>query len=382
MEPLSNDMIMQVRQSVRIEDVVGLRVALRRKGRDLIGLCPFHNDHHPSMKVDPQKGFYKCHACGAGGDAIGFLMKKDGLPFPDAIRQLAEYYGIAGTGDGVPRLVKTYAPPPPAYHLDDIEADEQEIMKARRLFMQSVPAAGTLVENYLHARAIPLERLPEGVLKQIRFLPSVTYWHSRDGQKKAFKVGDFPAMIAPFQDMDGRIRGVHLTYLSPDGNGKMDVADPDRPAKKLNAKKMKGRPWGCSIRLGPPSPVMVISEGIENGLTSLVTQPDWSVWVAGSLGNMAGAGVREGDFHPDRPGRRLPSVYPNFCKPGMMPPPDCRRVIILGERDAGDQPSAECLIQRAARRYSQSGFSTRIAWAPEGMDHNDVLRQHAQGAAE
>lgn len=380
--PHNPDLIAQLRQSVRIEDVVGLRVRLIRRGREMIGLCPFHNDHHPSLKVRPLHGYYKCHACGAGGDAFSFLMRIDGLTFPETVAQLAAHYGLTDAGVAGKAPLARRLPPAPAVPDDGDDRDaERAIAQAVQMFRESVAAAGTLVEDYLTARALPPGRIDPGVLRQLRFLPRVPYWHTRKGARRATVIGEYPVMLAPFQNGAGHICGVHLTYLRPDGGGKMDVIDPDAPDKKLNAKKMKGRPWGCAIRLGAPAPVMVVSEGIENGLTSLVARPEWPVWVAGSLGNMAGAGIGEGLPHPIRADRRLPSVYPNFCKPGMMPPEQCRRVIILGERDAGDQPSAACLIERAARRFSQSGWATRIAWAPEGMDHNDVLRQRAAGGA-
>jgi 5S rRNA maturation endonuclease (ribonuclease M5) len=85
----------EVRSLASIVDVVGSRVPLRRKGRELVALCPFHEDSTPSMAVITHKGrgFYKCHACGSGGDAIRFVMHFDGVDFAEAVRRIAE--GIA-----------------------------------------------------------------------------------------------------------------------------------------------------------------------------------------------------------------------------------------------------------------------------------------------
>ena len=77
-----------------IVDVVDRYVKLRKAGANYQALCPFHNEKSPSFSVSPAKQFYHCFGCGAHGNAIGFLMEYSGLPYPDAIRQLAEQYGM------------------------------------------------------------------------------------------------------------------------------------------------------------------------------------------------------------------------------------------------------------------------------------------------
>ncbi len=81
-------------QSVRIEDVVGDYVRLKKKGASFTGLCPFHNEKTPSFMVTPARGIFKCFGCGEGGDAVGFLMKHDKLSYPEALRTLAERFRI------------------------------------------------------------------------------------------------------------------------------------------------------------------------------------------------------------------------------------------------------------------------------------------------
>ena len=74
-------------------DIVGLigdHVALKGKGREFVGLCPFHDDRNPSMYVVPGKQIFHCFVCGAGGNAITFIMKHLGLSFPEALRYLAD----------------------------------------------------------------------------------------------------------------------------------------------------------------------------------------------------------------------------------------------------------------------------------------------------
>jgi len=79
---------------VKIEDVVGEFVTLRRRGVNLIGLCPFHNEKTPSFNVSPTKNIYKCFGCGKVGNAVQFLMEQAQLTFPEAIRHLAQKYNI------------------------------------------------------------------------------------------------------------------------------------------------------------------------------------------------------------------------------------------------------------------------------------------------
>ena len=63
-------------------------VSLRRRGKELIGLCPFHTEKHTSFSVNPDKGLFYCHGCHEGGDIIAFVMKAEGLSFKDAVAHL------------------------------------------------------------------------------------------------------------------------------------------------------------------------------------------------------------------------------------------------------------------------------------------------------
>jgi DNA primase len=84
-----------LRSRVSIIDVVGRRVRLIRKGRgEATGLCPFHNEKTPSFTVSEDKGFFHCFGCGAHGDVIGFVMRSQGLEFPQAVERLAGEAGM------------------------------------------------------------------------------------------------------------------------------------------------------------------------------------------------------------------------------------------------------------------------------------------------
>lgn len=91
---ISRSTIDRVFETARIEEVVGDYVVLKKRGGNMLGLCPFHNEKTPSFTVTPAKGFYKCFGCGAAGNAVGFLMAHDQLTYPEAIKQLAARYQI------------------------------------------------------------------------------------------------------------------------------------------------------------------------------------------------------------------------------------------------------------------------------------------------
>ncbi|MBR1915010.1 MAG: DNA primase [Alphaproteobacteria bacterium] len=84
----------ELRSRLPIADIVGEKVKLVRKGREYIGLCPFHNEKTPSFTVNEAKGFYHCFGCGAHGDIVRFEMEANGLPFMDAVEKLAHKAGL------------------------------------------------------------------------------------------------------------------------------------------------------------------------------------------------------------------------------------------------------------------------------------------------
>ncbi|MFH1159370.1 MAG: DNA primase [bacterium] len=91
---IPRDTIDNIISATRIEEVIGDFVTLRRRGVNLIGLCPFHNEKTPSFTVSPVKGIYKCFGCGKAGNAVNFLIEHEHLAYPDALRYLARKYHI------------------------------------------------------------------------------------------------------------------------------------------------------------------------------------------------------------------------------------------------------------------------------------------------
>ncbi|HTX56857.1 MAG TPA: DNA primase [Candidatus Acidoferrales bacterium] len=95
MPRLDQSVIREIHTRIDIATFIGQYVSLRKRGRDLVGLCPFHGEKTPSFHVHAEEGYFKCFGCGAGGDVIAFVMKLENLPFAEAARLLANRAGIA-----------------------------------------------------------------------------------------------------------------------------------------------------------------------------------------------------------------------------------------------------------------------------------------------
>lgn len=91
---IPDSVIDEVLAKADIADVVGNYVALKSKGTNMWGLCPFHDEKTPSFSVNPSKGIFKCFGCQKGGNAIGFIMAMEGLDYREAIVYLADKYGV------------------------------------------------------------------------------------------------------------------------------------------------------------------------------------------------------------------------------------------------------------------------------------------------
>jgi DNA primase len=91
---IPKDTIQAIIDTARVEEVVGEFVNLRKRGVNLIGLCPFHNEKTPSFTVSPAKGIYKCFGCGKAGNAVNFVMEHEHYTYPEALKFLAKKYNI------------------------------------------------------------------------------------------------------------------------------------------------------------------------------------------------------------------------------------------------------------------------------------------------
>lgn len=312
----------EVRARTGLVDLVGADVALKRRGREFWGCCPFHSEKTPSFSVNEDKGFAHCFGCGWHGDAIDWVRERFGMSFTEAVEDLAVRAGMQPDAQGRTRpKAKPIARP----KREDIDREKEDrIAWARGVWAESRPAAGTLVETYLRARGIEVEALG-GVPPTLRFHPGLR--HSDTGLV-------FPAMVAAVQDGQRRVSGIHRTFLLPDGSGKARVSSP---------KKMAGAVWGGAIRLCPAAPKLGVAEGIETAL-SVMLATGLPVWAAGSLGNMAALDL----------------------------PPVVKDLVLCVDAD-GDQGALEKTLAKAVGFHAGHGRRVRVARPTPGMDFNDML---------
>ena len=91
---IPNETVEQILQTARIEEVASEFVTLKKRGTNLIGLCPFHDEKTPSFNVNPARNIFKCFGCGKAGDSAIFIRDIEHISYPDALRYLAKKYNI------------------------------------------------------------------------------------------------------------------------------------------------------------------------------------------------------------------------------------------------------------------------------------------------
>lgn len=91
---IGEDKIQEIRERIDIVELIGSYLPLKRSGANHLGLCPFHSEKTPSFNVNAPRQIFHCFGCGVGGDAFSFVMRMEGLSFPEAVRRLAERAGI------------------------------------------------------------------------------------------------------------------------------------------------------------------------------------------------------------------------------------------------------------------------------------------------
>src|SRR5512136_371326 len=94
MSIIPDDKVQEVRERAAILDVVADYVNLRKSGANYQGLCPFHGEKTPSFNVNPGRAIFHCFGCGIGGNVFSFIMKMEGLTFPEAVKFLAKRVGV------------------------------------------------------------------------------------------------------------------------------------------------------------------------------------------------------------------------------------------------------------------------------------------------
>jgi len=170
-----------------IVDVVSDFVTLRKRGVNMLGLCPFHNEKTPSFTVSPAKGIFKCFGCGKGGNAVNFIMEHENLSYPEALKWLAKKYNI-----------------------EIVEEEETEEQKQQKDERESLMIVSGFAQKFF-ARYLWEENEGRTV--------GLGYFHERsfrDDILKKFEVGFAPEGKTPFTDAAQK-QGYKIEFLEKTG---------------------------------------------------------------------------------------------------------------------------------------------------------------------
>jgi hypothetical protein len=241
----------RLKATISLPIIIAATIHLKRNGKHWTAPCPFHAERTPSFYV--YDDHYHCYGCGAHGDVFDWLEKHRGLSFPKAI----EYLG------GNCRAIDQ--PPRPAPVRLVQRGPDREVLRRRdiawKLWTEAEDPHGTAVEQYLGIRGV---RLPDADV--LRFHPRCP----RDG-------GPLPAMVALMSEpITDEFRGIHRTFLKPDGSGKANVAKPKMMLGSIGTIQL--------VDLSEIGVGLGLAEGIETAL-SVSQKIGWGpVWAAGSAG--------------------------------------------------------------------------------------------------
>lgn len=304
-----------VRNRHPLSAVVSRYTKLKPVGREMGGLCPFHEERSASFRVSDAKGLYWCFGCQAKGDVFGFVQAKTEGSFLDAVKWL--------DGSDLPMA----DPAEMAKRRQEDEASRaRDVADAVGLWNGAQAVEGTPAETYLREVRAITSPLPSS----IRF-GLVPAW--RDDETGEWGRA-FPALICAVFDRGGAVCGIQRVFLRPDGGGK---------ARMKRPKKSLGRVRGASMRLGPVQPTIIVTEGPEDGLTLAQEIPGASVWP--TLGTA--------------------------LMPAVEYPDEVTEIVIAGQND----PQGKVAVAAAAEALLAQGYAVRTMFPGERFkDWNDELR--------
>lgn len=278
------------------------------------GLCLFHKERTPSMRLNDAKGTFHCFGCGASGDVVTIVMDHMGVTFVDALKWL-----------GAAEL----PPVDPAERAKALEGERaarvQSVRDAVYFFTRSIPVeAGDMVSRYLRARGI-VDLPPPSI--RFGMLPK------RQDKESGAWGPEHPCMVGGCQDKSGNLVGIQRVFFRDDN------PDLGKAAVKLSLGQVKG----AALWLGPPSDHINITEGPEDGLSLRQMMPERTTLVAFGTGLMPSIGY----------------------------PPIVTDMTIAGQNNAAGRDA----VRKAGEALLAQGYSVRETFPPEDFDDwNDWLR--------
>ncbi|EDY38440.1 DNA primase [Cyanobium sp. PCC 7001] len=357
-----------VKERADIVDVVGEHVVLKKKGREFVGICPFHDDTSPSMTVSPAKQFYYCFSCGAGGNAIKFLMELQRQSFSDVVLELARKYQLP---------------------IETLDGPQQERLRRQLSRRDQLHRVLSLASGWFRSQL----RAPEGAgalayLREQRKLG--------EGTIEAFELGFAPDRWDGLLNHLGQVEGIGPEWLveaglavprkGQGGEGSQGYYDRFRGRVMVPIKDRQGRVIGFggrSLDGGEPkylnSPETEVFEkgkhlfGLDRA-ASAIRRDDRAVVVEGYFDVIAlhAAGITNAVASL---GTALSSQQiTQLCRCC-----ESRRLILNFDSDGAGVRAAQRAIGEVEQQALQGQLELRVLHLPAGKDPDEFLQQHGAG---
>ena len=377
-------------------EIAGKWVRLRKRGGRIMGPCPLCSTDPQGrtaarFEIKDHGQAWTCAVCRDGGDVIKLVMKHEYLEFRAAV----EWLGGARVID--PAVAERRAKERAEKRAEsDAKAERYRQDTRKRMYAiwnGALPIAGTLAEAYLRHRGIDPPSF-DGL--RLRFVAELPFFdgeeEGEDGRKYARIIYRGPALVAPITDNAGKFRGCQFTCIDlAQRNGKAVIIDPDTGEPvDVKGRKSRGSTAAAHIDLiGSRQPEQIIAgEGTETTLStwyalaaSGIDLSKTAFWALIDVGNIGGRAIEQIHYR-DADGKPLqcPGPDPDLAEPGVALPASVKDVVLLG--DNKNQFMVHCALYRGAQRWraANEALTVRVAWAPEGMDFNDMVRGEPETA--
>lgn len=346
----------ELRDRLRITDYIGRKVKLVRRGRNHTGLCPFHNEKSPSFSVNEDKGFYHCFGCGEHGNVFDFVMKTEGLSFPETIEKLAGEAGLELPKRDAREEAREKARKS-LHEVMDLAASffEAELQGARgsraRAYLEGRQLTGPVakrfrlgfspdsrhaLKDHLTAKGVTVEDMVEAGLLVVPEDGGAPYDRFRG------------RVMFPIEDVRGRVIAFGGRTLDPDGKPKY-LNSPETPLFRKSTVLFNFGPARKAVALGAS---LVAVEGYVDVI---------ALSASGIDGAVAPLGTALTEEHLEQMWRTAPE--PILCFDG----------------DAAGMKAAQRGID-IALPLLKPGQSLRFALLPSGQDPDDLVRAKGAGA--
>jgi DNA primase len=352
-----------VKERADIVDVVGEHVVLKKKGREFVGICPFHDDSSPSMTVSPAKQFYYCFSCGAGGNAIKFLMELQRTSFSEVVLELARRYQVP---------------------VDTMEGPQQERLRQQLSRREQLHRVLNLAAGWFRAQL----RAPEGAaalayLRDSRGLSEATI----EGFGLGYAPEAWDGLLRHLQQVEGLAPQVlEAAGLVVPRKGGTGFYDRFRHRVMVPIRDRQGRViafGGRALDGGEPkylnSPETEVFEkgkhlfGLDRAADA-IRRADRAVVVEGYFDvialHAAGIGNAVAALGTALSGRQITQIC-RCC--------DSRRLILNFDSDGAGVRAAQRAIGEVEQLALQGQLELRVLHLPSGKDPDEFLREHGPG---